>query len=146
MPQWIGESVVGMFLLICVIGVCAIGAALEQNTSNSNKAPQLIRCTPNAASVGTVLDLEGYHLGALSLDKVRVHFIQGQSDYIATLCGSELENVNDKQGALQHLEPTVPRGLTLGLCQVTVEVEGRHSVPITIEITQWKPPEITAIY
>jgi hypothetical protein len=134
-----------MFLLLCVIGVCAIGADFGQNTNNSHKEPQIIRCAPNAASVGAVLDLEGYHLGALSLEKVQAHFIQGQSEYIATLCGSEHENVNDKQGALQHIEATIPMGLVLGECQVTVEVEGRHSAPVTIGITRWKPPEITAI-
>jgi hypothetical protein len=134
------ERIVVFFLLLC-----AIGFVRGQDNKDSSEAPQITRCTPGSASVGTVLDIEGYRLGALSLEKVRAHFIQGKSDYIATLCGSEGENVNDEQGQLQHLEANVPEGLILGLCQVIVEVDGRRSVPITIEITPWKPPEITAI-
>src|SRR5262249_41301139 len=145
MSQRIRESAVWMFLLLCVIGVCTIGAAPEQSTSTSHKAPQVVRCTPSSASVGAVLDLEGYRMGIPSSDKAQAHFVQGGADYLATLSGGEGDNVNDKQGEIEHLDVDVPNGLISGLCQITVEVEGLQSAPITIEIIQWKPPEITAI-
>jgi hypothetical protein len=145
MSQRSRDRAVGMFLLLCVIGVCTIGAAPEQSNSTSRKAPQVVRCAPSMASVDTVLDLEGYRLGILSPDKARVHFVQGGVDYLATIAGGEGDNVNDKQGEIEHLDVNVPRGLISGLCQITVEVEGLQSAPITIEIIQWKPPEITAV-
>jgi hypothetical protein len=97
------------------------------------------------ASVDTVLDLEGYRLGILNLGKARVHFVQDGADYLATPSRGGGDNVNDKQGEIEHLDVNVPGGLISGLCQITVEVEGLQSDPITIEIIQWKPPEITAI-
>jgi hypothetical protein len=145
MSQKNKERIIGVLLLLCVIGVCAIGVVRGQRTNDSRKAPQVVRCTPSAASVGTVLDLEGYRLGVPNSDKTRVHFVQGGADYLATLSGGEGENVNDEQGEIEHLDVNVPGGLISGLCQITVEVDGQQSAPITIEIIQWKPPEITAI-
>jgi hypothetical protein len=146
MSQKSKKRTVGVFLLLCVIGVCAIGVVRGQRTNDSRKSPQVVRCTPSAASVDTVLDLEGYRLGVLNFDKARVHFVQGGADYLVTLIEGDGENVNDEQGEIEHLGVDVPKGLISGLCQIIVEVDGLQSAPITIEIIQWKSPEITALF
>jgi len=133
-----------IFCLTALLWVSLI--VMGQDVGDSRKAPEVTRCVPDTASVGTVLDLQGYRLGAVGnySDRVKVHFVQGKVSRVATLGGSQ-GFTNDAQYGLQHLDVNVPEGLALGPCQVTVEVDGQQSAPIEIEITTWRPPEITSI-
>jgi len=119
---------------------------MGQDVGDSRKAPEVTRCVPDEASVGTVLDLQGYRLGAIGkyADRVKVHFIQGKVHHLTTRNGGS-GATNDEQNGFQHLDVNVPEGLALGPCQVAVEVEGQQSAPLEIEITTWRPPEITSI-
>jgi len=126
--------------------LCAPLIVMGQDVGDSRKAPEVIRCVPDMASVGTVLDLQGYRLGAIGnyADRTKIHFVQGNVRRLATRVGSQ-GFTNDAQNGFQHLDVNVPEGLALGPCQVTVEVDGQQSAPLEIEITTWRPPEITSI-
>ena len=119
---------------------------MGQDVGDSRKAPEVTRCVPDMASVGTVLDLQEYRLGAVGnySDRVKIHFIQGEVSRVGRR-GDGQGVTNDEHHGFQHLDVNVPEGLALGPCRVTVEVDGQESAPIEIEITEWRPPEITSI-
>jgi hypothetical protein len=133
-----------IFCLTALLWVSLI--VLGQDVGDSRKAPEVTHCVPDTASAGTVLDLQGYRLGAVGnyAGGAKVHFVQGKASRVATPSGSQ-GFTNDAQNGFQHLDVNVPEGLALGPCQVTVEVEGQQSAPLEIEITAWRPPEITSI-
>src|SRR5262245_58141205 len=86
-----------------------------QDVGDSRKAPEVTRCVPDTASVGSVLDLQGYRLGAIGnySDKVMIHFVQGTVRRVTTPGGSQ-GFTNDAQNGFQHLDVNVPEGLALG--------------------------------
>lgn len=136
------EIIVGLAFLLL-----SFGEALGQGIGAGRKAPEIKSFTPAAPSAGTVLDIQGFRLGAYDHGpgEIKVHFVQGGVHQITSPTGSAYE-VNNLQTAFEHIDVSMPEGLTQGSCQVIVEVNGLSSDPATIEINEWKPPEITSFH
>jgi hypothetical protein len=123
------------------------GADQGQEISTEPKAPEIKGFNPAAPSMGTVLDIYGFRLGASDdfPGKIKVHFIQGGVDRVESPTVSSTET-NNRQMAIQHLDVSIPEELMQGSCQVIVEVNGLSSDPLTIALNEWKPPEIKSFY
>jgi len=136
------KNIVGLAFLLL-----SFGEALGQGIGAHRKAPEIKGFTPAAPSVGAVLDIHGFRLETYdhSPGNIKVHYVQGGVHQITSPTASAHE-VNNIQTGIEHIEVSVPEGLTQGSCQVIVEVDGLSSDPATIEINEWKPPEITSFH
>jgi hypothetical protein len=136
------EIVVGLAFLLS-----SFGSGRGQEISEGRKVPEIKGFTPTASSAGTVLDIQGFRLGASDYfpNKIKVHFVQGGVHHITSPSAGSYDG-NNLQTAIEHLDVAVPEELIQGACQVIVEVNGLSSDPAPIEIGEWKPPEITSFH
>lgn len=125
-----------MFVLLCGLSVAIQSQA---RVSRESHPPEVISCTPNIGSVDSVLQLTGYRLVVDNPNDEKIFFIQGGKSYKTWSGGSHFVT-NDLQGGQQELDVNVPEGVKPGPCQIVVEVRGRRSVPVTVEIADWTPP------
>jgi hypothetical protein len=125
----------------------SFGVDQGQEISTDRKAPEIKGFTPGAPSMGTVLDIHGLRLGTDDdfPGKIKVHFIQGGFHRITSPTAKTTE-VNNKHTPIEHLDASVPEDLMPGSCQMIVEVNGIRSDPVTIELNEWKSPEITSFH
>lgn len=127
--------------LFLIILPAFFGRASAQNLS-----PVIEHCNPSSVSVNSVLQCEGFRLGAESIDPEKVKAIFSRGDLRATgrISGSEFVT-NDTQKGAQSLDVIVPEEITRGRWQLIVEVRGRSSEQVAIEIGEWTPPSLSSL-
>lgn len=114
--------------------------------SAQNPGPVIEHCDPSSGSVNSVLECDGFRLGAERIDseKVKAIFARDNLRIVGRIGGSQ--NVtNDIQKGPQSVNVTVPESVTPGPWQLIIEVGGRSSNPVTIEIGEWTPPKLSGV-
>jgi hypothetical protein len=120
--------------------------ALSWRVSAQNPGPVIERCTPSSGSVNSVLECDGFRLGAEELDPKRVRAIFKKDDVrIPGKVGGSSRVTNDVQTGQQSLDVVVPEEITPGRWQLVIEVGERSSQPVTIEIGEWTPPKLGSV-
>jgi hypothetical protein len=108
--------------------------------------PLIERCTPTSVSANSVLECEGYRLGAESIGSDKVKAILSRDEArIAGRVGGSGSVTNDSQGGRQSLDVIVPEDIGPGRWQLVIEVGNRASNPVTIEIGEWTPPKLGSL-
>lgn len=122
--------------------LCGLSVTIQSQSGVSQQQglpPEVISCTPNIASVDSVLELTGYRLVVDDPNDEKIFFIQGGKSY-KSWSGGSTSVTNDSQGGQQELDVNVPEGVKPGPCQIIIEVRGRRSEPVMVEIVDWTPP------
>lgn len=91
---------------------------------------------PNSA-----LALSGYALGMEDPGAVRVLFMRGGVEHVAMVGGVISRDPNE----IQYIDIEVPEAITPGLWQLVVDVKGRRSAPVTIDIKAAGPVVLTRV-
>jgi hypothetical protein len=128
-----------LLLFFLVAGLYATGQAQEMVEARRN-APEILRCTPASVTPGTAIDIQGFRLGWPEAKDLRVHFVQGETQFAVRPTGGGWQAANLE--GLQHLKINVPPGVAPGSCQIYVEAGGLASEPITIDIAWMAPPPV----
>jgi hypothetical protein len=124
------------FALLCCPSFIAHA---QSSVPRQSLPPEVIGCEPCTGAVDSVLKLTGYRLVVNDPNDEKIFFIQGDASY-RSWSGSSRSESNDSQGGRQELDVNVPEGLKPGPCQIVIEVRGRKSAPVVVEIAGWTPP------
>jgi hypothetical protein len=108
--------------------------------------PIIERCTPTSVSANSVLECEGFRLGAESIgsEKVKAIFTRAEAR-IAGRTGGSSSITNNSQKGRQSLDVIVPEEIGPGRWQLVIEVDNLTSNPVTIEIGEWTPPRLITV-
>jgi hypothetical protein len=148
-PGFLSRPTIHLFVhcLGAVVTLFALGTILQgQNSIQQKEAPpKLIGVRPTATPAGTVIGLDGYRLGAGTVEGLYVTFTQEGRRFDVQGGGSSY-SLNDLQEGLQSLAVLVPHELQPGPCQVLVEYHGMRSGPLGIRILPPATPPILRRY
>jgi len=114
-------------------------------TPNPNRNPTVKSVSPGSASANTVVTLAGYGLGLEDSRSTTVVFVQGGVEHVARIRGSRRVITRDPDGGAQMVDVFVPGTMTIGRCQIVVEVNGRRSAPVDMDVAPEAPPVLTGV-
>ncbi|PWT87351.1 MAG: hypothetical protein C5B55_14905 [Blastocatellia bacterium] len=114
------------------------------SAQNVDGGPEITGFYPQAVSANSILQLQGYRLGATDSSGKNARFIQNGME-VSARTGGGSSTSNDNQRGEQTLEIIVPELLVVGPAQVVLEVNGRRTPPITVNVVDWKLPELKSI-
>src|SRR5262245_46797056 len=127
------------------------GAAVPGNSQPvaaipaTEKTPTVTSVTPTVAFPGAVVTLSGEARGMEDLQRVRVVFKQGDIEHQATATGGGGIVGRDPDAGVQYIDVVVPDSVTSGRWQIVVEVGGRRSAPLPIDVTTARSPVVTRV-
>ena len=107
-------------------------------------APSVTGCSPQTASVNSIIELSGFRLGSDRSEPAKVIFIQNGAEVSARTRGSSF-TTNNSQNGPQTLKVIVPEELVPGQAQIVLERNGLRSAPINVTITEWRLPIVKGV-
>jgi hypothetical protein len=113
--------------------------------SKESAPPVVTSVRPLIASPNAVIALSGYALGAEDSSAIRVLFMQGDVAQVARISGGGRVVSRDPNGGAQYMDMEVPEMITPGRWQIVVDVKGRRSAPVTIDISAGGPVVLTRV-
>ena len=111
--------------------------------------PVILGASPQPASAGDVIRLEGLRVGAdrFGRDKgplPRIVFSKDSTSITAKLNGGS--RFDNRPDGPQAVAVVVPAGIEAGNWNVVVELDGLEAAPFPVSIAEWIPPQIDRLY
>ena len=113
--------------------------------SNKPGVPTMTSVRPLVAFPNSVVVLSGYALRLEDTSAVRVLFRQGDVERVARIGSTGRVISRAPNDGAQYMDIVVPEAITPGRWQIVVDIKGRRSAPVTIDITAGGPVVLTGV-